>query len=786
MTAPDRKPILAVVVVAMAVSLPAGHTRGESAFFTTAPIRAGFPDPSATGEDEAGILPRLRRALGLAPQPSAPMQLVPDAAAPPTPTVEPSGENGPYADIFAPPDVIGDTDAGIVQPDLADPLPAVESVEHVLRGPPPRPLVSVVGALDPKTDPAAEDAAPIGPMPPEAAESVQTAPRTVAIPLRAPRETRAQKLLLAGSTPPVPPLPRQHPGRITRPAGLDAGPGGDAPLDVGAVTTGATSGDLLLASNEADAGGGEPDARHGATDQPAAPRAGEGTAHTAPPDGGRPAADPTGEVPGVQGAAHGASAGSPDDASGHGAIGADAAADGPHRASGEASRHASVDSAPDPGDNEKIDAMQPTGDAHGGDDRNGEAGGDNALAEAELPPPPPSELPKLMRVMSALQDDIARGSGSALAAQRIMSRRVADEIAANSERTLAVPRNARALLHYALTGGSPPDVRAAIDRTDFPPPYDDLLAGALAFLEGRQNDARRHFDAADPDRLSAVATGPVHLALAALTLEADPVKALEHLDRARHSAPGTLIEEASLRRAVLLTAERNMLDRFEALTNRYLRKFRRSAYAGNFRRRLASALTRMRFLDQPDGFERLKAMLEPMSLDGRREIYLDIARSAVEAGRSAVAATAARLSRETAPTDSLDAARADLYAAAADVVDPGRNEAAVAALDTMDVSPLPEGDRALHTAALRLGQAVTTLPALQPELPSAAGRADGTEAGPPDLPPVVAGDPIGRFDPALLQAVATAPALDEDEPSPIETRVRNTLAEIDALLRNSP
>ncbi|GAB5375588.1 MAG: hypothetical protein AcusKO_20500 [Acuticoccus sp.] len=407
-----------------------------------------------------------------------------------------------------------------------------------------------------------------------------------------------------------------------------------------------------------------------------------------------------------------------------------------------------------------------------------DAGAEAATSEdaPDLPPPPPSELPRLMRTMSALQDDIARGAASALQAQRILSQRVARTLAADSPRTLAVPRNARALLHYALTGGSPVDVRKAVDRTAFRPPYDALLAGSLAFLEGRQSDARRHFDAVDLAGLGAVVSGPVRLALAALAVEDDPAAALTHLDHARHSAPGTLVEEAALRRAVLLAAERNDLDRFERHAGRYLRKFRASAYAGNFRRRLASALTRMRFLEAENGFDRLAAILAPMSADGRREIYLGLARSAVESGKSGVAATAARLGREIAPTDSLDAQRAELYEAAADVVDPGRNDAAVETLGALDVAGLPQDDQVLRTAALRLGQAVGKLPEPAPPAPPESLIA----------PDIASAEAVAGNLPALLATAAPVPPEVEDEPSAVELQVRATLADIDALLRTSP
>ncbi|MEM8663784.1 MAG: hypothetical protein AAGF49_06635, partial [Pseudomonadota bacterium] len=399
---------------------------------------------------------------------------------------------------------------------------------------------------------------------------------------------------------------------------------------------------------------------------------------------------------------------------------------------------------------------------------------DGAPAGSDTPAPATgrmsaSTLPQLMRQMSALQDAIALGSTTALAAQRVITNRVATAVEATPPEALVAPQNADALLVYALTGGTPTVVRGAVEAATFPAPYDALLSGALAFLEGRQADARRHFAPIDPVALGDVAEGPVRLALAALAVEEDPLAALDHLDRARIAAPGTLIEEAALRRSVLIAAELNDVQRFQALANRYLRKFRSSVYAGNFRRRLSGALTRMEFLSAPDGFDALEAILAPMPAEGRRELYLSLARTAVEAGRSEIAERAALMSKEGVSRDSLDERRAALYAAAAQVVSPTLGDEARRALLALDPAPLPEADRALRLAAIELGDAVAALP------PRA--RPEDLTVG--DLPRDAL---AGPRDPA---GTATSPPTEDVPELAVEGRFNATIAEVDALLRSS-
>ncbi len=130
-------------------------------------------------------------------------------------------------------------------------------------------------------------------------------------------------------------------------------------------------------------------------------------------------------------------------------------------------------------------------------------------------------------------------------------------------------------------------------------------------------------------------------------------------------APGTLVEEGALRRAILIAAQANDLDTFERLTATYLGRFRHSVYAGNFRQRFAAALTRMSFIDNADEFHRLDSVLRPIEPEGRRDILLIIAQGAVVQGKTAAAIMAADRVLKAAPVGSLDSSGQTLYRGAA-------------------------------------------------------------------------------------------------------------------------
>src|SRR5262249_9191434 len=152
------------------------------------------------------------------------------------------------------------------------------------------------------------------------------------------------------------------------------------------------------------------------------------------------------------------------------------------------------------------------------------------------------------------------------------------------------PRNGEAIVVYLLSGGAPqivrklPRERINVDGR--------LFNGALAYVEGRQGAARELLKDVHPRAIPQSPGGPGGLVQGALLASADASVAIERLDDARLLLPGTLVEEAALRREILLVGQAGDFDKFEFLTQSYIRRYRHSVYAGDFWQRFSTALTR--------------------------------------------------------------------------------------------------------------------------------------------------------------------------------------------------
>jgi chemotaxis protein MotC len=192
----------------------------------------------------------------------------------------------------------------------------------------------------------------------------------------------------------------------------------------------------------------------------------------------------------------------------------------------------------------------------------------------------------------------------------------------------------------------------------------------------------------------------------------DSKTAIERLDEARLLMPGTLVEEAALRREIFVAGQVDDFDKFESLALQYFRRFKNSIYAGNFRQRFALAVARFSFAQQTDRFPRLVAVLDHLDRASQRTLYLLIARTALVRGKVEMTDVAAERVLALTEEGSSERERARLYRAAGRVVTEAHEEALLD-LQKIEVGRLPERDAELLTAALTIGRNVRkALPAV--------------------------------------------------------------------------
>ncbi len=240
---------------------------------------------------------------------------------------------------------------------------------------------------------------------------------------------------------------------------------------------------------------------------------------------------------------------------------------------------------------------------------------------------------EMARTLQSLQAKVAEGNSHALKAQRALLLQMDDAFRLFPVDVWQDPRNARAAVIHVLSGGHPAILRQLMSYDPAPMIEFALMEGALAYVEGREDDVLKHVGHVDPMDLPPALGGQLALVKAAVMVREDPAEAIKYLDIARLLMPGTLIEEAALRREVFVAGKVGDVERFQSLSLRYLRRFRDSVYAGDFERRFALALDTLGFGKNNDKFALVESLLTEFDEDTRRNLYLRLARTALLHGQ---------------------------------------------------------------------------------------------------------------------------------------------------------
>jgi chemotaxis protein MotC len=314
-------------------------------------------------------------------------------------------------------------------------------------------------------------------------------------------------------------------------------------------------------------------------------------------------------------------------------------------------------------------------------------------------PPEPFEL---IRSLRSLQDRIARGDTAAYLSYRKALSELTEQFEQARDEAWRDPRNVRAAVALVLSGGDPRVLQPLVSQVAGQDRA--LVRGALAYGENRNAEAMELLADADARTLDPSVAGQIALVQAELLAKKDREKALAFLAEARLLAPGTMVEEAALRRQVALAVESSDPEGFETSTLQYVRRFANSAHMPNFRRQWAVDVATRGMADDPARRARLEGTLELLSANQRQDIYLAIAWEGLKGGGVVKAAL-------MASEDSAQHLRSRLCEAAVLIVT-DEFDKGLSALESIPADRLGEEETGLLAAALRIAEQVRREPSL--------------------------------------------------------------------------
>jgi chemotaxis protein MotC len=314
---------------------------------------------------------------------------------------------------------------------------------------------------------------------------------------------------------------------------------------------------------------------------------------------------------------------------------------------------------------------------------------------------------KMLRSLQFVQDSVVLGDHSAAEMQRFMLGTIDKRLRSVDPSVFDDDRNVDAALIYAMSGGNPQTLEYLVSR-DVNGYFDNRVTDVLRkYLSGKGLlVAKTLVDTANEYKDKKI--GP-YLALVGgnVTIAKSPAEALKLYDQARLNAPGTIVEEAALRRSVAICVDAGMLDKGLEYSQRYVRRFLHSPYASQFADLFVKLLVEHDHEVKPDDVvDILSFMDEPR----QREIYLRIARAAAIAGKGKLAQMAAGKAQSlSGASGNAFGALADFYGGMAGIPT-DKIDSAAKSISTIPDADLSPRDKALRAAAKAVADQVLREP----------------------------------------------------------------------------
>ncbi|WP_367718154.1 chemotaxis protein [Nitratireductor sp. GISD-1A_MAKvit] len=386
----------------------------------------------------------------------------------------------------------------------------------------------------------------------------------------------------------------------------------------------------------------------------------------------------------------------------------------------------------------------------------------------------PMQPYQMVRSLQRLQDQIANGDHAALPMQQKLLSIIDGRIVKAQPEDFSDPRNLQALLIYGLSGGNPRTLQVLFSRLQLDETQTRLGEAIISYTFGDYNGARAILREIDPKSLPPEVGAPVALVTATVTARENPYFATRMLDEARLLSPGTLIEEAALRRSIPLAATMKDTQRLTRAAEQYVRRFLSSPYATQFVDTFVAAVVELH--DTVD-LSMVDEVTAQMSDEQARIVYLRLARKSAIEGYDRLIAFASQKAMSFGKEED---PRAVLYASMASVSSDNVDDV-LQALKGIDRNRLSDADRELLDAARAVAEAVLDEPRHTAALPEPRLEDD---AGIPDpaLPEPAESTAADQVSNSEIPQATPGLSFPDDAADSYLQEMRSKLRDIDALL----
>ncbi len=202
---------------------------------------------------------------------------------------------------------------------------------------------------------------------------------------------------------------------------------------------------------------------------------------------------------------------------------------------------------------------------------------------------------------------------------------------------------------YLFSGGEPSLVENILHSLEKDPPNKALLEGAIAYVSRDLKLADRKLQTLDLARLQPPLLSRVLLVQSQTTSSLDATEKARLLEQAAGLSPGTLVEEATIRRLVQLWADVANARQLMKWSRQYLRRFPKSYYMDDFVKSFSAGILKTARRGDAPRKDDIDFILRSLEVPDAGRMALVIIKSSLDAGLKETCITFAESAAEVLP-----------------------------------------------------------------------------------------------------------------------------------------
>lgn len=321
-----------------------------------------------------------------------------------------------------------------------------------------------------------------------------------------------------------------------------------------------------------------------------------------------------------------------------------------------------------------------------------------------------------IRALQQLQDGLVIGKEDSFKKYRVQLKKSVKILISADAKTWNYKKNIDAVALFTLIGGDPRVGKLAKSKTNLSKDHTLYLDAALAYSTGRLGVAFNLFKKIDFKHIPISTAAQFAIVKSMLYGRVDAKLAKDYLDLARKIAPGTLAEEASLRRLIRMSSDEGNVKLFTRVSSIYAKRYKNSFYFNDFLKNYSYSLVRMPKSAEGAILKNLKSLSKSLKPNQQLAVSSYVSGIATELGMFKLSGWTAKKALSLSRQNGKLHTRMKLYHLASTVTELDGSKTMMSMVEGINDELLNSKDKFLYDNVIALSQRIYNDPMTQSQI----------------------------------------------------------------------